>query len=151
MFGFLKSKRPARTGPVLRSFLRMEELSDRAMPSDLLGTEPPPPPPPPPGPVTPPPPAQTAPVIDTFIASEVAHGWYTISGHVTGNNVTGLVVRFEGIPALDNVTATVDANGNFSVTFPVATNGSDSGTIAAQTTQNGVNSQYAFTYMSPTP
>lgn len=159
MFEFLKSrKRPARSAPVRRSLLGLEELGDRELPSDLLGTEPPPPPPPPDPALQPPPPgtgnpppAQTAPFIDTFSAAEVAHGWYTITGHVTCNNPAGLVVVFDGIPALDNVTATVDANGNFTATFPVATDGSDIGTISAQTTQNGVDSNLALTYISPTP
>lgn len=160
MFGFRKTHtRPARTAPVRRSFLALEELGYRELPSDLLGTEPPAPPsppeppaiqPPPPGTGNPPP-GQMAPFIDTFIASEIAHGWFTITGHVKCNNPAGLIVVFDGVPALDNVTATVDANGNFTVTFPVATDGSDIGTISAQTTQNGVDSNLALTYMSPTP
>jgi len=147
MLGFLKSKRPVSTGPALRSFLRLEELGVRATPSDLGDA------PPPAQPVQPPvmPPAVNAPFINTFTAAEVAHGWYTISGHVNGTNVNGLIIHFDGVPALDNVTATVDANGNFSITIPVATDGSDIGTITAQTTQNGVNSNLAFTYMNPTP
>jgi hypothetical protein len=150
MFGFLKSKRPVRPAPALRSFLRIEELGDRAMPSDLLGTTPPEPPPPPPG-IENPPPVQAAPFINTFIAAEAAHGWWTLSGHVNGTNANGLIVRFDGVPGVDNVTTTVDANGNFSVTIPVATDGSDRGTISAQTTQNGVDSNLAFTFMDPTP
>jgi hypothetical protein len=148
MFGFLMSKRPVRTAPRVRSFLRLEELGVRATPTDLLGevTAPPPVPPPPlPGPVL------AAPKIDTFTAAEIGHGWYTFSGHVTSANPAGLVITFNGVPCLVGRTTTVEADGTFSMTIQVATNGSDIGTISAQTSQNGMLSNLAMTYMSPTP
>ena len=146
MFGFLKSKSPIRTTPSTRSFLRLEELDVRATPSDLGDL----PPSNPPAQAAPPAP-QPAPNIDTFAAVEVAHGWYTISGHVASANPNGLVVTFAGVPSLAGQTAVVDANGNFSITIQVATDGSDIGTISAQTIQGGTLSNTALTYMSPTP
>ena len=151
MFGFFKStRRPAKPGHSLRSRLSLEELGTRAVPD---GNDPPTPPPDPGQPVTGnPPPVIAAPVIDQFNPSEVAHGWYEITGHVTATNVNGLVVRFDGIPSLEGRTATCDANGNFTLVFTVQTNGTDRGTISAQTTDaNGHDSNLALAYMSPTP
>ena len=151
MLGFFTSKRPARTAPILRTRLGFETLDERAMPTDIGGGYVPPPPPPPPPGIENPPPVVAAPHIDSFMAAEIAHGWYTISGHVSTPNSAGLIIRFDGVPSLQGKTAVVDANGNFSLTLQVQTNGNDSGTISAQTTQNGVDSNLALSYMSPTP
>jgi hypothetical protein len=155
MAWFARARR-SRPAPRVRAFLRLEELGVRATPSDANPNDPPPlidpillNPPPPAPPVAPP--VAPAPRIDSFGAAEVAHGWYQITGHVTANSPEGLVIRFEGIPSLEGKTATADANGNFTLVFEVKTDGSDSGIICAQTTQNGVNSNTALTYINPTP
>ena len=150
MFGFFKSTTPAKPGHTLRSRLSLEELGTRAVPDGNAA------PTPPANPIDPgftnPPPVVAAPVIDRFDPSEVAHGWYQITGHVTAANVAGLVVRFDGIPALIGRTATCDANGNFTLVFQVQTNGNDRGTVSAQTTDaNGRDSNLALAFISPTP
>lgn len=146
MLALLKSKRPARPGNGVRSFLRLEELDSRAMPDGGVGDPPPTDPP-----YVMPPPVSPAPNIDTFDASEVAHGWWKITGHVTFANPNGLVIRFDGIPALANRTATADADGNFVLVFEVQTNGNDVGTISAQTAApDGTASNIALAYVSPT-
>ena len=116
MSWFTRVARPARSGRSGRSFrttLRLEELGLRATPSSMDDTQPTPLPggsppalenPPPPGNPTP---TQTAPNIDRFVAVEVAHGWYQISGHVTAAAPGGLTVSFDGIPALEGMSTGV--------------------------------------------
>lgn len=146
MLAFLKSKRPARPSQGLRSLLRLEELDARTTPSDGIGD------PPSEDPAYVVPPVVVAPYIDSFDASEVAHGWYKITGHVSCATPDGLVVRFDGIPALEGKTATTDENGRFVLVFQVQTNGNDIGTITAQTTgPTGLDSNIAYAYVSPTP
>ena len=90
--------------------------------------------PPPPPPSQPPPDNPPAiPDIDQFDAIEISHGLYEIIGHVSAQQPSGLVVQFAGIPALNGQTATTDQYGNFNLVFDVATDGSDKGTITAQT------------------
>lgn len=148
MFGFTRSRRPARPGRSLRSTLRLEELGLRAMPSGLEAS--PPPSDPPPAILNPPP--VIAPFIDEFDATEEGHGLYLITGHVSAPNPEGLVVTFDGIPALEGRTAVCDADGNFALVITVQTNGNDSGTITAQTVDaNGNQSNIALASVDPTP
>ena len=148
MFGFAKSFRAARPVRGLRFKLGLEELGLRITPS---GTDDSPPPTPPAGIVNPPP-APVAPVIDAFDAIEVGHGLYKIVGHVTAAAPNGMVVSFAGVPSLAGKSAVCDANGNFTLVFPVQTNGTDRGTISARTVDsNGLLSDFAYDYMNPTP
>jgi hypothetical protein len=150
MFGL--SRKRVRTAPRVKSFLRLEELGVRETPTDLsflFYTPPPTSPPPPPTEQASTPAA--APKIDAFTAAETSHGYYLISGHVAATNPQGLVVTFDGVPALKGRTATCNADGNFTLVIQVATDGTDTGTITAQTSQNGVLSNVAYSYMNPTP
>ncbi|MHC4175868.1 MAG: hypothetical protein ACYSWU_00065 [Planctomycetota bacterium] len=74
-----------------------------------------------------------APVISGFFASEGPVPFWTFSGTVTDvdDDVEGMIVVFGGVLAEFNVTATVQADGTFSLTdqFP----GIQSGTATAQT------------------
>ena len=92
-----------------------------------------------------------APQITSFGAAEISTGWYLFTGTVTAaGNPAGIVVTLGGGPAsLAGVTATVQADGTFSVLVQMQTNGNDDGTATAVFTQNGVQSNVAMTYVSP--
>jgi hypothetical protein len=140
----LFSNRPS-SSRKFRTLLGVEELGLRAMPDgsqfDPPNTNP--------GISNP---GQTAPVIDDFGVSEIAHGWLKFEGHVTAANSEGLTVYFSGIPALTDMTATTDENGDFVLVVQVQTNGTDSGTVSVQTVDaNGVWSNIAMVPVSPTP
>lgn len=138
--------RPQQHPRKFRSILRVEELGIRAMPD---GNDPPlPSGSTDPGITT----NQTAPVIDDFGAVEISKGWFRLEGHVSAANPGGLTIYFNGIPAVTDLTTTTDADGNFSVVIQVKTDGTDSGTITAQTVDaNGNWSNVAMTLISPTP
>ena len=79
------------------------------------------------------PPANAPPVISDFIAINELGDLWTFQGTVTDVNdpVQGMVVHFGGVLASFNVTATVEANGTFSLTREFS--GLQSGTATAQT------------------
>jgi hypothetical protein len=80
------------------------------------------------------PPANTPPKIVNFQAIPGAGGFWTISGDVIDKAPGGLTVSFGGEPeSLQNLKTTTDANGHFSLTLLLATDGSDSGLASAQT------------------
>lgn len=77
-----------------------------------------------------------APVIFNFTASHSVGNFWTFSGQVSDDqSVAGLVVTLGGLPSLQGVTATVNAQGWFSVTVQLGSN--ESGTATAQTTDAG--------------
>jgi hypothetical protein len=85
----------------------------------------------------------TAPVIDSFFASEGPNHMWTFTGHVTYNQPSpyGLVINFGGQPiSLTGQTANVAPDGTF--TFAIQLNGTypDNGTATAQTTDAWGNS-----------
>jgi hypothetical protein len=143
--------RPQRPAPRLRSSLRLEELDLRAVPD---GNDPPLSPPPPPGgdpAQVGQPPQTTAPVISNFVAREVSFGWYEFEGYVTADNNVGMTVYFAGVPAVTDETAHTDVNGYFCLLVQVHTDGSDAGTVTAQTVDSHGNwSNVAMTVISPT-
>lgn len=59
--------------------------------------------------------ASNAPVISEFAAALQGGTTWIFSGRVTDENHTGLVVRFDGLASLEGKTATVQANGTFSL------------------------------------
>jgi hypothetical protein len=91
-----------------------------------------------------------APIIDIAEADELANGWYEITGHVTGDPSGGLKVTFSGIPAVNDETATTDSDGDFTLVFMVKNDGSDTGTVAVQTSQNGMVSNIKYVFVDPT-
>jgi hypothetical protein len=57
------------------------------------------------------------PVITLFQAIEEPGGCWTFQGHVSSPAPQGMVIQFGGNPWCTGKTATVDANGNFCVTY----------------------------------
>ncbi len=86
------------------------------------------------------------PVIRNFGGAEGTSPQFTFSGVVSDTSPAGLTVTFGGIPSLVGKTATTNADGSFSLTVSLNTNGSDNGTAWAQTTDwNGLTSTEATT------
>ncbi len=143
---FPKSARPSRAGSVLRARLAVEQLDARVVPSSLPSD----PPPLDPGlEVTP---VATGPQIVEFTGEEVEHGWYYFSGRVNASPSSGgLTVTFGGVPSLQGQTAVTASDGTFALLIQVKTDGSDSGTVTAQTTANGQQSNVALWDITPTP
>jgi hypothetical protein len=73
-----------------------------------------------------------SPVVSNFGASEGPLQLWTFSGVVTAASPAGLVVTLGGFPSIAGKTATVQADGSWSVTAPMQA--SDNGEISAQTT-----------------
>jgi hypothetical protein len=75
-----------------------------------------------------------APVITSFCAVDESGPLWDFEGHVNDPNPQGLVVVLGGLPTLQNeqVTATCDANGNFSVVVQLQPN--ETGTATANVT-----------------
>ncbi|HYH67357.1 MAG TPA: hypothetical protein VD866_21850 [Urbifossiella sp.] len=142
------SRSPAHPRPALRTRLRLESLDDRVVPSSLFDSEPPlslrgdlggPP-------------LNVAPRIINLAGVETGIGWYRFTGQVVDSTtVGGLTVTFAGVPSLQGQTTTTAADGTFSFTIRVNTDGSDVGEVRAQTTANGLTSDEASCYISPTP
>jgi hypothetical protein len=81
-----------------------------------------------------------APVIVNFACAGTSGGVWTFSGQVLDDTPGGLSVRLGGAPAtLQNQSATTDSNGFFSKSFVLQTNGSDTGTATADTTDRDGN------------
>ncbi|QJW99415.1 hypothetical protein [Frigoriglobus tundricola] len=93
--------------------------------------------------------AVTQPQIINFTWSEGTGGIVTFTGQVIDPAPGGLTVSFGGDPeSLQGVKTTTDANGNFSKTLIMKTNGTDNGTATAQTTdKQGLQSNIAMTYV----
>jgi hypothetical protein len=91
-------------------------------------------------------PPPTGPQIVGFTAVEIGCGFWKFSGTVTDPNPAGLTVTFGGQPvSLNGHTATTDANGNFSFSIQLNTDGSDNGIVTAQTTDSqGLQSNVAM-------
>ena len=141
------SRQPARPRPSLRTRLSLESLDARALPSDLFGGDPPMLG----GDLTgPPAPVNVAPRIVDFIGVETSAGWYRFTGRVVVSaTVGGLVVSFEGIPAMNGQTTTTAADGTFTISVQVQRDGSDAGEVRATTTADGLTSTVAAWYINP--
>src|SRR5262245_13364026 len=95
---------------LFRARLNLETLDGRLLPS---ASPLPPPPGPPSADIVP---AHHPPVITSFTAVEVGPGLYRFTGTVAADNPAGLVVSFGGEPpSVQGQTATVDADGTFSI------------------------------------
>lgn len=73
-----------------------------------------------------------APVISDFVGVLQTGTMWIFSGRVTDEGHTGMIVRFDGLASLDGKTATVQANGTFSLTVQLQPN--EEGTALAETT-----------------
>ena len=65
----------------------------------------------------------TTPTIQNLGYTKGFLNYYTFAGDVTGDVTAGMVIVFGGISALSGRTATVDANGHFSITVQVTDQG----------------------------
>ncbi len=133
-----------------RARLRLEALEGRDQPSSLTDF----------GSANDPPPlaplvlaVNAAPQIVDFTAEQVGNGLFVFSGRVIDEAPGGLVVTFGGgVPSVSGLTAMTDANGMFSLTVRLQTNGTDTGTVSAITVDaQGLSSNEALVYVSPTP
>jgi hypothetical protein len=89
----------------------------------------------------------TTPMMQTFGYTKGFLDYYTFSGKVTGDVTAGMVITFGGIDALNGKTATVDSNGNFSITVEITE--SDPGMATAYATDwYGLGSQVAYVLVS---
>ncbi len=82
-------------------------------------------------------PANTPPAIEGFSIVWVEPGHYQITGRVTDEYPGGLTVTFDGVPSLEGVTAVTNADGTFSLTVTLRTDGSDAGNVSAVTVDAG--------------
>ena len=86
---------------------------------------------------------QSIPLIQNFTATNNGTGSWTFAGIVVGSNVAGLVVTFGGVGPVAGQTATVNADGTFSLTVDMGANAN--GIVTARTTnQAGQNSNTAL-------
>jgi hypothetical protein len=76
--------------------------------------------------------ASANPTISNFQAEQGPQNCWTFSGKVTDESAAGLLVHLGGIASLTGVTATVQADGSFSVTVHLQPG--EEGTATAQTT-----------------
>jgi hypothetical protein len=142
---FTTPRRQGRPGPALRARLAVEQLDARVTPGSLD-------PSPPEGDSYLVAPDSTPPVIVDFTGGEVLHGWYSFTGRVdAGESSGGLTVTFGGVPSLQGRTAVTASDGTFSLLVQVKTDGSDDGTVTAQTVANGQQSNQATWDITPTP
>jgi hypothetical protein len=156
---FTKSA-PARPGAAFRTRLTLESLDLRAAPASLSGTD---------SDVVHYPTdgtsdvvlvadqggtdsrAAAAPRITGFAGEEERRGWYVFTGRVTADQPGGLTVTFRGVPSLEGKTVVTASDGTFELRVEVQTDGSDEGTVTAQTTDaNGVPSNVAVWDITPT-
>jgi hypothetical protein len=138
-------RRPSRPAPVRRARLFLESLDGRICPdgNDPLnpggslilfdGS------------------TDNAPVITQFGVSYAGAGLVTLSGTVSDENPGGCTVTLHGIQSeIDGQTVTVFANGTFSTTVTMQTDGSDDGTVTAQAKDAGGQvSNEASVYVHP--
>src|SRR5205809_142108 len=89
------------------------------------------------------------PTIQLMTAASGPHQ-FTLSGHVTDEYAAGLKITFGGaVAAMDGLSTTVDADGNFSFTVEIPDG--DGGGVSAQTTDWwGLASNVAICYVPPT-
>jgi hypothetical protein len=91
------------------------------------------------------------PQLVNFLAVPVVGGLWSFSGDVIDAAPAGLTVALGGEPpSLQGVKTTTDANGHFSVSVLMHTDGSDNGYAAAQTADGtGTASNVALYYVKP--
>jgi hypothetical protein len=141
---FTFARRPRRPAPVLRARLSLESLDGRFCPDGGNPTNPG-------GSLILVPPVDNPPQIVNFDAVEVSPGVVTISGQVVDEDPGGLTVSFQGPQEeINGHTTTTSSTGLFSYTVTLATDGSDDGTVSAQTADRaGHPSNVVSKYIQP--
>jgi hypothetical protein len=145
----MRSSRPTRT------VLRLVDLEGRAHPSGLDGPAIFPPDPPAGQEATPPDGPDdrsdnNPPLIEDLNAREVGNGVFLITGRVSDENPGGLTVWFGGVASANRCYAVTDADGYFSATIKLRTDGTDTGNLTARVTDGGGLSDEDFFYVFPT-
>ncbi|MBX9626209.1 MAG: hypothetical protein K2X82_20590 [Gemmataceae bacterium] len=157
-----RKPRPGRAPTPLRTRLTAEPLGGRYAPSgfgpglDPVGGSPVytpsfsgPTNPPPPAPV----PGNVAPQIVGFTAEDLGGGQFRFTGTVVDEAPGGLTVGFGGsVGSVRGKSAVTNSDGTFTLVVRLKTDGSDSGTVTAQTKdRQGLASNVASVDVSPTP
>lgn len=95
--------------------------------------------------------ANAAPQIVNFVASAGIGGIWEFSGQVLDESPGGLTITFGGEPeTLQGVTVVTDANGFFTLTISLRTDGSDDGTATVRTSDaQGLQSNVASCNIHP--
>lgn len=92
------------------------------------------------------------PSIVNFNAEQIGNGLYIISGQVIDESPEGMKVILGGSTSAKGITIIVEADGSFSCIIELATDGTDTGTISAVTTDDhGIKSEEVYVMVSPTP
>ena len=96
-------------------------------------------------------PINLPPVIVDFQVVRVDAGRYELTGRVFDESPGGLVVTFGGVPSAAGQTATTNADGTFSLTLSMQTDGTDMGIVTAVTQDAaGQSSNVAIAWVNPT-
>jgi len=97
-------------------------------------------------------PPNQAPQITSFAAAETSPGQFRFSGTVVDESPTGMVVTLNGVQSeIQNYQTTVQSDGSFSCVIQLLTDGTDAGTVQAQTVDSaGLQSNVASVYVVPT-
>jgi hypothetical protein len=91
------------------------------------------------------------PVITDFVVQEVGFGTFVITGRVADENPGGLTVTIGGSTSCTGQTTTTNADGTFTITVRLRTDGSDEGWITAVAEDaGGLESNEAAQYVKPT-
>ena len=125
MFGLLRRPPAARGGRRGRVVLRLDGFEERLQPSAPVATGD--------SGQTSHPPTNQKPVIVNFEARAIGNGWFLITGRVIDEDPGGLVVTLGGTTSAAGRTVATAADGTFSLTVSLRTDGSDVGFITATT------------------
>jgi hypothetical protein len=95
-------------------------------------------------------PIDLPPLIVDFQVVRVDSGRYEFTGRVIDEAPGGLVVTFGGVPSAAGQTATTNADGTFSLTLSMQTDGTDMGIVTAVTQDAaGQSSNVAVAWVDP--
>lgn len=99
------------------------------------------------------PPANAAPQIVDFKAVEIGQGLFKFTGRVIDEAPSGLTVTFGGsVPTMNGRTTTTGTDGKFTLNVQLRRDGSDAGTVTAQTRDTqGLLSNTPSVDVSPSP
>jgi phage-related tail fiber protein len=95
--------------------------------------------------------APVAPAIINFTAKELNNGKFVITGQVVDATPGGLTITCGGETSASGMTTTTNADGTFSLTVQLRTDGTDCGYLTATTVDgNGLSSSPVQVYLDPT-
>jgi hypothetical protein len=85
-----------------------------------------------------------------FSVAHLGQGWCYFTGTVQDEAPGGLVVTFSGVPTVQGQTATTAADGTFSLTIQLRTDGTDNGNVSAVTYDRlGLKSNEPYVAVNP--